>query len=102
MPASSEVAVGDVRALCLHLVQRLVSEPDEVTVTEEQRGDDRVLLVHVAAVDRGKVIGKGGRVVRALRTVVRAGVVKSGGRILVEVDAPDEPPSAPSEGDAAS
>jgi predicted RNA-binding protein YlqC (UPF0109 family) len=45
-----------------------------------------VLRIVVAPEDRGKVIGRGGRVVRAIRSVVRAGAVKSGRRVLVEVD----------------
>lgn len=89
MSTGPEVAHGDVRALCEHLVRRLASEPDAVEVVEELRGDERVLVVRVAPADRGKVIGKGGRVVRALRTVVRAGVVRRGERVHVEVDAPD-------------
>ena len=48
--------------------------------------DAIVLRIVVAPDDRGKVIGRGGRVVRAIRSVVRAGAVKSGRRVLVEVD----------------
>jgi predicted RNA-binding protein YlqC (UPF0109 family) len=49
--------------------------------------DDAIVLrIVVAPEDRGKVIGRGGRVVRAIRSVVRAGAVKSGRRVLVEVD----------------
>lgn len=76
----------DVRELCEYLVLGLVDEPDQVSVTVEMTDDAIVLRIFVAPDDRGKVIGKGGRVVRAIRSVVRAGAVKSGRRVLVEVD----------------
>ena len=76
----------DARSLCLYLVRRLVNEPDAVAVREEVGEEGTVLVVSVAPDDRGKVIGKGGRVVRSLRTVVRTAGVKSGTRILVEIE----------------
>lgn len=76
----------DARELCIYLVRGLVDDPDAVAVREEEREDAVVLVVTVAPDDRGKVIGKGGRVVRALRTVVRAGSVRGGRRTLVEIE----------------
>ncbi len=76
----------DVRELCEYLVLGLVHEPDGVKVTVEMTDEAIVLRIVVAPEDRGKVIGRGGRVVRAIRSVVRAGAVKSGRRVLVEVD----------------
>jgi predicted RNA-binding protein YlqC (UPF0109 family) len=76
----------DARELCTYLVRGLVDAPEQVEVREEAREDTVVLVVSVAPDDRGKVIGKGGRVVRALRTVVRAGSVRSGTRTLVEIE----------------
>ena len=76
----------DVRELCEYLVLGLVDDPDAVEVTVEMTADAIVLRIVVAPDDRGKVIGRGGRVVRAIRSVVRAGAVKSGRRVLVEVD----------------
>ncbi len=51
------------------------------------REDDRALVVElrVAPGDMGKVIGRGGRIARAMRAVVRAAAIKSGRRILVEI-----------------
>ncbi|MDE3025296.1 MAG: KH domain-containing protein, partial [Acidobacteriota bacterium] len=59
--------------LLAELARRLVDEPDAVRV-EEVEGDDGslVLRLHVAEGDVGKVIGRQGRIARALRTVVRA------------------------------
>jgi hypothetical protein len=54
-------------------------------VDTEERDDALVLRLHVAAGDVGKVIGRGGRIVRALRTVVRASAVREGRRVLVEI-----------------
>ena len=76
----------DVRELCEYLVLGLVDDPDAVEVTVEMTAEAIVLRIVVAPEDRGKVIGRGGRVVRAIRSVVRAGAVKSGRRVLVEVD----------------
>ena len=76
----------DVRELCEYLVLGLVDDPAAVEVTVEMTADAIVLRIVVAPDDRGKVIGRGGRVVRAIRSVVRAGAVKSGRRVLVEVE----------------
>jgi predicted RNA-binding protein YlqC (UPF0109 family) len=84
---SDENLPRDVRSLCEYLVRRLVDEPDAVRVEESSEDGQVVLRVFVADDDRGKVIGRQGRVVRALRTVTRAGGVRSGQRINVEIEA---------------
>ena len=68
------------------LARRLVDEPDAVRV-EQAEGDDGALLLrlHVAEGDVGKVIGRQGRLARALRTVVRAGGVEAGRRLQLEI-----------------
>ncbi len=76
----------DTRALCEYLVRGLVDDPASVEVVEARREGAAVLVVRVAPDDRGKVIGRQGRVVRALRTVVRAGGIRSGGATHVEID----------------
>jgi uncharacterized protein len=68
-----------------YLARRLVAQPDEVRVVREERDDVVVLELHVAADDVGKVIGKGGRIARALRTLVRASGAKTGERRLLEI-----------------
>jgi uncharacterized protein len=68
-----------------YLARRLVDEPDAVRVETEERDDALVLLLHVAPSDVGKVIGRQGRVVRALRAVVRAAAVRERRRVLLEV-----------------
>ena len=68
------------------LARRLVDEPDAVRV-EQIEGDDGslVLRLHVAEGDVGKVIGRQGRIARALRTVVRAGGPNAGRRLQLEI-----------------
>jgi uncharacterized protein len=75
--------VGDVLA---ELARRLVDEPDAVRV-EQVEGDDGslVLRLYVAEGDVGKVIGRQGRIARALRTVVRAGGPNAGRRLQLEI-----------------
>ena len=74
-----------VEELLAYLAKGLVSRPDEVRVDREEREDAVVLRLHVAPEDVGKVIGRQGRTVRALRTLVRASAAKSGERTLVEI-----------------
>ena len=67
------------------LARQLVDEPDEVRVEREERDDVLVLLLHVAPSDVGKVIGRQGRIARALRAVVRAGGVRENRRVQLEI-----------------
>ena len=72
--------------LLAELARRLVDEPDAVRV-EQVEGDDGSLVfrLHVAESDVGKVIGRQGRLARALRTVVRAGGPNAGRRMQLEI-----------------
>lgn len=67
------------------IARRLVSEPDAVRVDRHDEGDVVVLRLHVAPGDVGKVIGRQGRIVRALRTVVRAGGARTNRRMTLEI-----------------
>ncbi|HJQ74004.1 MAG TPA: KH domain-containing protein [Gaiellaceae bacterium] len=72
--------------LVVELARRLVDEPDAVRVEEYEEEDGTLLLrLHVAEGDVGKVIGRQGRLARALRTVVRAGGVEAGRRLQLEI-----------------
>ena len=68
-----------------YLARGLVDEPDAVRVEEIEREGATVIQLHVAKDDVGKVIGRQGRIARALRTIVRAGAARSSYRILVEI-----------------
>ena len=72
--------------LVAELARRLVDEPDAVRVEEVEEEDGTLLLrLHVAEGDVGKVIGRQGRLVRAMRTIVRAGGVEAGRRMQLEI-----------------
>jgi predicted RNA-binding protein YlqC (UPF0109 family) len=74
-----------VRELLDYLARRLVDEPDAVRVEEVEEDDALLLRLHVAPDDVGKVIGRQGRIARALRTLVRSGSAHEGRRIVLEI-----------------
>ena len=67
------------------LVKAVVDEPDEVNVTVVEGEVSVILQLHVAPDDIGKVIGKQGRIAKAIRTIVKASAVKEGKRAIVEI-----------------
>ncbi|MCS7241761.1 KH domain-containing protein [Candidatus Caldatribacterium sp.] len=67
------------------LVRSLVDEPDKVSVTEVKGERSVVYEVRVSPGDTGKIIGKQGRVAKALRTIVKAASAKSGTKAVVEI-----------------
>jgi uncharacterized protein len=77
--------VGQLEELVLVLARSLVDEPDQVEVSGTET-DSRVdLELRVAQDDMGKIIGRQGRTIRAIRTVAKAASVKLGKRVTVEV-----------------
>ena len=72
--------------LLAYLARALVDEPGEVSVESFEEDDGTLVLeLQVAEDDTGKVIGRGGRTVAALRTVVKAAAVRHERRVLVDV-----------------
>lgn len=71
--------------LLAYLARQLVDEPDAVRVETEEREDTTVLFLHVAPDDIGKVIGRAGRIVRALRTIMRAAGARADTRVVLEI-----------------
>ena len=71
--------------LLAYLARELVDDPEAVRVEEAERDGDLVLRLFVAQPDIGKVIGRSGRIARALRTVVRASAVRDTRRVYVEI-----------------
>ncbi|MGL5260294.1 MAG: KH domain-containing protein [Lachnospiraceae bacterium] len=67
------------------IAKALVDNPDEVVVTEKNDGDNITIELHVAASDMGKVIGKQGRIAKAIRTVVKAASVGENTKVDVEI-----------------
>ena len=68
------------------IAKALVDQPDEVSVTEKKEGRTTVLELHVADGDMGKVIGKQGRIAKAIRTIVRSAAGKVEQKVVVEID----------------
>ena len=67
------------------IAKALVDNPDEVVVTEKTEGKNLTVELHVAASDMGKVIGKQGRIAKAIRSVVKAASSKDNKRVDVEI-----------------
>lgn len=67
------------------IAKSLVDNPDAVTVNEVEGESSIILELKVAPEDVGKVIGKQGRIAKAIRTVVKAAAVKQNKRVLVEI-----------------
>ena len=67
------------------VAKALVDHPEEVVVTEKVDGRNIVVELHVAASDMGKMIGKQGRIAKAIRTVVKAASFKDNSRVDVEI-----------------
>ncbi|MGF7185148.1 hypothetical protein GGQ84_001234 [Desulfitispora alkaliphila] len=68
-----------------HLAKALVDRPEEVVVNKVDGEQSIVLELKVAADDMGKVIGKQGRIAKAIRTLVKAAAVKEGKKVVVEI-----------------
>ena len=67
------------------IARNLVDNPDEVVVTEKSEGKNVVIELHVAPSDMGKVIGKHGRIAKAIRSVVKAASSKDNKIVDVEI-----------------
>ena len=67
------------------LAKALVEHPEEVTVTETEKNGETILELKVAPSDMGKVIGKQGRIAKAIRSVVKAAASKEEKKVVVEI-----------------
>ncbi|MDY5987287.1 KH domain-containing protein [Sporofaciens sp. SGI.106] len=67
------------------IAKALVDDPDSVVVTERQEGRTTVVEVKVAESDMGKVIGKQGRIAKAIRSVVKAAAAKEDKKVVVDI-----------------
>ena len=67
------------------ITKALVDEPDSVVITEKQEGKTTIIEVHVSDNDMGKVIGKQGRIAKAIRSVVKAAASKEDKKVIVEI-----------------
>lgn len=67
------------------IAKSLVEHPDQVEVTESQSNGTTVIQLKVASDDMGKVIGKQGRIAKAIRTVVKAAATRMNAKVVVEI-----------------
>ena len=73
------------KKLLTYIIQNLVDQPEEVSVTERESGGGMVYEVRVADGDMGKVIGRQGRIIKDVRVLMKAVAQRKGKRISVEV-----------------
>ena len=73
------------KELLTYIAQNLVDHPEAVSVTEHAGEDETVLELRVAPEDMGKVIGRQGRIAKAIRTVVKAASSKCDKKVVVEI-----------------
>lgn len=74
--------------LLVTIVKGLVEKPEQVTVDVDETNEEGVIVyhLHVAEDDMGRVIGKQGRIAKAIRTVMRAAAIRNDLKIMVEID----------------
>ena len=77
--------MADLKETLTGIVQAIVDHPDQVTVTEEVSGSCIDLTLNVAPEDMGMVIGRHGRIAKAIRTVINAAASGSGKKVNVEI-----------------
>ena len=75
----------DLKQILTDIAKAIVDEPDSVTVVEEDNGNSVVLTLSVAGPDMGKVIGRNGRIAKAIRTVMKAAANAEGKKVTVEI-----------------
>ncbi|MDO4788235.1 MAG: KH domain-containing protein [Johnsonella sp.] len=67
------------------IARALVDKPDEVSISQIEKEDEIILELKVAPDDMGKVIGKSGKIAKAIRSVVKAASVKSEKKVILEI-----------------
>ena len=75
----------DLKEVWCDMARAIVDEPDMVSVKEETNGDTVTLTLNVAPDDMGLVIGRHGRIAKAIRSVMKAAANKTGKRVNVEI-----------------
>ncbi len=73
------------KELVEYIAKALVTDPSQVRVEEEDKGDTIVLHLYVAPEDMGRVIGRGGRVANAMRTLLRVAATRQGKRVTLDI-----------------
>ncbi len=84
---------GQIADYVQYVVEQLVENSENVNVSEQVEGDELFVDIEVDRPDRGRVIGKNGRLIRSLRVVVRAAAGRDGSTALVELVEDDDEPA---------
>ena len=76
------------KELLTTIAKGLVEAPDQVMVDEDEPNEDGVIVyhIHVAEDDMGRIIGKQGRIAKAIRTIARSAAIRSNTKVMVEID----------------
>ncbi|HAN20276.1 MAG: hypothetical protein A2Y15_07940 [Clostridiales bacterium GWF2_36_10] len=73
------------KQILIDIAKSIVDKPDEVVVVEKTSGDTSILELSVAKEDMGKVIGRGGKIAKSIRTVMKAAAIKENKRVIVDI-----------------
>jgi predicted RNA-binding protein YlqC (UPF0109 family) len=74
------------KQLLTDIIKPLVDNPDEIVIIERESGDMIILELTVAKTDAGKVIDRGGRIAKSIRTLMRAAAAKENKRVIVDIN----------------
>ena len=76
------------KELLFAIVEGLVTDPSAISITEDEPNEDGITVLHlnVSADDMGRVIGKQGRIAKAIRTLMRAAAARENRKVAVEID----------------
>ena len=75
----------------VYILQKLVDHPDDIIVDDVKDGDSTVLTIHANAEDIGKIIGKSGRIIKALRDIIKLMATKEQTYVDVVIAEPEKP-----------
>ncbi len=73
------------KQILIDIAKAIVDNPDDVGVTEKVSGSTVILELSVAKSDMGKVIGRGGKIAKSIRTVMKAAAIRENKRVIVEI-----------------
>ena len=83
---NAETGFEQVQELLRFLAASIVDKPDQVSVTKVEENGTKIFKLHVAEDDMGKVIGRQGKIAKAIRTVVKAAAIRADVRVSVDID----------------
>jgi predicted RNA-binding protein YlqC (UPF0109 family) len=79
------MSIAKIKTMIRKISEMLVDKPDKITIEEESRNDNHIIVLSVDKSDVGKVIGRGGQTAKALRALVNAAATRLGEKVLLEI-----------------